>query len=116
MFVFVLLLGAVPASGEELVGSTSCTDYLRMQNEDVQPGADQSVMRRHVTSLMHEYAKYVIREPDGKADPLIVNFIISYSTHYCQGHPTATVAEAGEAVGAAEKKAIAEAKAGAKRK
>ena len=78
-----------------------------MQADDTQPGADQAVALKHVTSLMREYSKYILRGPDGKPVPTIVDFIISYSTHYCQRHPTATVFEAGEAIGAAEQKAVA---------
>jgi hypothetical protein len=109
-FVCALPLGSAIASAEELVGSTSCADYLRMQAADTQPGAIQAVALQHVTSLMHEYSKYIIRGPDGKPIPTIIDFIISYSTHFCQEHPTATVSEAGEAIGAAEQKAIADSK------
>ena len=63
--------------------------------------------RKHVTSLMQLYSKYILRGPDGKPVPTIIDFIISYSTEFCQGHPAATVSEAGEAVGTAEQKAIA---------
>ena len=106
-FMCAFLLGSIQASAEELAGSTSCADYLRMQAADTQPGADRTIALRHVTSLMHEYTKYILRGPDGKPVPTIVDFIISYSTHYCQGHPAATVFEAGQAIGAAERKAIA---------
>jgi hypothetical protein len=106
-FVCVSLFGIAHASADELVGSTRCADYVRMQTADTQPGADQAVALKHVKSLMHEYSKYILRGPDGKPIPTVFNFIISYSTHYCQAHPTETVAEAGEAIGAAEQQAIA---------
>lgn len=103
----VILTGACRASAEELVGSTSCADYLRMQADDTQAGADQGIARRHVTSLMREYSKYILRDANGRPLPTIVEFIISFSTHYCQRHPTSTVTDAGEAIGAAEQQAIA---------
>jgi len=79
-----------------------------MQAADMKPGADRAVALKHVTSLMHEYSKYILRGPDGKPIATIVDFIISYSTHYCQQHPTETVSDAGQAIGAAEQKAIAD--------
>lgn len=102
------LVGVGPAFGEELLGSTSCADYLRMQDQDTRPGADHAIAVHHVTSLMHLYSKYILRDSNGKPLPTIVNFIISYSTHWCQRYPTATVAEAGEAIGIVEQRAITE--------
>jgi hypothetical protein len=107
MVAGVVVLFAGHALAQELTGATSCADYLRMQAEDTQTSADQDVARRHVNSLMKTYSQYILRGPDGKALPTIIDFIISYSSHYCQGHPAATVADAGEAVGAAEWEAVA---------
>jgi hypothetical protein len=110
--IFIGLIPLLPsrAWGEDLVGSTSCTDYLRMEAEDTQPGADHAIALKHVTSLMHEYSIYILRGADGRPIPTIFNFLVSYSTHYCQSHPSATIAEAGNAIGEVEKNALANAK------
>lgn len=106
-----IILLASPASAqspqEELTGSTGCTTYLRLMEEDMQPGADTDIARRHVASLMQTYAKYILRGPDGKPIPTIFDFIISQSSQYCRANPSGTVADAGEAVGAAERAALA---------
>ena len=107
MVILLATPAAAQSPNEELVASTSCTTYLRLMAEDTQPGADAGIARRHVTTLMQVYAKYVLRGPDGKPIPTIFDFIISHSSHYCQAHASATVADAGEAVGIAERDVLA---------
>ncbi len=79
-----------------------------MQAADTHPGADQAVALKRVASLMHKYSKYILRDPEGKPLPTIVDIIISYSIHYCLQYPTATVSDSGQAIGAAEQKSVSE--------
>lgn len=91
-------------AGQQVSGSTSCADALKMQAQAGPQG--NAALKQRIAVLMKTYAPQGIDGKGGMPSPEATDMALAYGTRWCQRHPERTLADAAKAAQKSQNKLL----------